>query len=59
MTMSLTLPLDTVTTLAEPTAGPGPKKRALLVVDDEEAVRQSLRAVFRDELQLQAPHRAG
>ena len=49
--MSLTLPLDAVTTLAEPAAQPD-RKGTLLVVDDEATVRQSLRVIFKDDYQV-------
>jgi signal transduction histidine kinase len=49
--MSLTLPLDAVTTLAEPAAHPG-RKGTLLIVDDEATVRQSLRVIFKDDYQV-------
>ena len=49
--MSLTLPLDAVTTLAEPTAQPS-RKGTLLIVDDEDTVRQSLRVIFKDDYQI-------
>jgi signal transduction histidine kinase len=49
--MSLTLPLDAVTTLAEPVAPP-PRKGTLLIVDDEDTVRQSLRVIFKDDYQV-------
>ena len=55
--MSLTLPLDAVTRLAEPTALAEPmtqptRKGTLLIVDDEDTVRQSLRVIFKDDYQV-------
>jgi signal transduction histidine kinase len=49
--MSLTLPLDAVTTLVEPMAPPR-RKGTLLVVDDEDTVRQALRVVFKDDYEV-------
>ena len=49
--MSLTLPLDAVTTLAEPAAQPE-RIGTLLIVDDEATVRQSLRVIFKDDYQV-------
>jgi two-component system sensor histidine kinase/response regulator len=55
--MSLTLPFDAVTTLVEPTALAEPttrpsRKGTLLIVDDEDTVRQSLRVIFKDDYQV-------
>jgi two-component system, sensor histidine kinase and response regulator len=49
--MSLTLPLEATTALAEPTEQPR-RKGTLLVVDDEDTVRQSLRVIFKDDYQV-------
>ena len=46
--MSLTLPLDPVATRVEPTVRHN-RKGTLLVVDDEDTVRQSLRVIFKDD----------
>src|SRR3984885_13940395 len=43
-------PLDTISKPAA--AGAAPQKRTLLIVDDEEGPRQSLRVVFKDEYNL-------
>jgi signal transduction histidine kinase len=43
--------MDTVTTLAVP-APPPSRKGTLLVVDDEDTVRQSLRVIFKDDYQV-------
>jgi signal transduction histidine kinase len=49
--MSLTLPLDPVTMQAEPTTPPS-RKGTLMIVDDEDTVRQSLRVIFKDDYQI-------
>ena len=49
--MTFASPLDTVTELAEPTARHG-RKGTLLIVDDEDTVRQSLRVIFKDDYQV-------
>src|ERR1039458_2131193 len=46
--MTLNLALDSVTTLAEPMVQRS-RMGTLLVVDDEETVRQSLRVIFKDD----------
>jgi signal transduction histidine kinase len=43
--------LDAVTVLAEPVAPPS-RKGTLLIVDDEDTVRQSLRVIFKDDYQV-------
>jgi two-component system, sensor histidine kinase and response regulator len=49
--MSLTSPLDTATTPAMPPEPPR-RKGTLLIVDDENTVRQSLQVVFKDDYQV-------
>ena len=49
--MSFTLPLDATTTLAQPPAQPR-RRGTLLVVDDEDGARQSLRVIFKDEYEI-------
>ena len=48
---SLALPLDAVATQTEPWAQPS-RKGTLLVIDDEDTVRQSLRVIFKDDYQV-------
>jgi two-component system, sensor histidine kinase and response regulator len=48
---SLTLPLDATATQTEPWAQPS-RKGTLLVIDDEDTVRQSLRVIFKDDYQV-------
>ena len=49
--MALTLPIDAAVALAEPAAG-RQRKGTLLIVDDEDGARQSLRVIFKDEYEL-------
>ena len=51
MTMALTLPLDAVAGLEQPTAVPR-RKGTLLIVDDEDGARQSLRVIFKDDYEI-------
>src|ERR1039458_4180100 len=48
---SLALPLDAATTQIEPWEQPS-RKGTLLVIDDEDTVRQSLRVIFKDDYQV-------
>lgn len=48
MTMALTLPLDAVAGLEQPTAAPR-RKGTLLIVDDEDSPRLSVRQIFKDD----------
>jgi two-component system, sensor histidine kinase and response regulator len=48
MTMALTLPLDTVAGLEQPTAA-ARRKGTLLIVDDEDSPRLSVRQIFKDD----------
>jgi two-component system, sensor histidine kinase and response regulator len=49
--MALTLPIDAATTLAQPAARPR-RKGTLLIVDDEDGARQSLRVIFKDDYEV-------
>jgi two-component system sensor histidine kinase/response regulator len=52
MTMSVAVPVDVVTTPVDSLTVPPKGKGTLLVVDDEEGPRQSLRVIFKDEYQV-------
>jgi signal transduction histidine kinase len=55
MTMALTLPIDVIATPAQPVAWPR-RNGTLLIVDDEDGARQSLRVIFKDDYEvLMAP----
>ena len=49
--MALTLPLNAVSTAAQPIAV-RPRKGTLLIVDDEDGARQSLRVIFKDDYEI-------
>jgi signal transduction histidine kinase len=49
--MAFTLPLDAVTTLEQPIVRPR-RKGTLLIVDDEDGARQSLRVIFKDDYDI-------
>ena len=49
--MALTLPIDAAVAWREPAAGPQ-RKGTLLIVDDEDGARQSLRVIFKDEYEI-------
>lgn len=49
--MALTLPIDAAAALAEPPARPR-RKGTLLIVDDEDGARQSLRVIFKDDYEI-------
>ena len=49
--MAISLPTEAGTTLAQPMAHPR-RKGTLLVVDDEDGARQSLRVIFKDEYNI-------
>ena len=49
--MVISLPTEAGTTLAQPMAQPR-RKGTLLVVDDEDGARQSLRVIFKDEYNI-------
>ena len=49
--MSSALPLNSIPTPAQPTAPPR-RKGTLLVVDDEEGPRESLRVIFKDDYEM-------
>src|ERR1039458_670566 len=49
--MALTFPMAVATAVAEPATGPR-RKGTLLVVDDEEGARQSLRVIFKDDYEI-------
>jgi two-component system, sensor histidine kinase and response regulator len=51
MTMASTLSLDTAVGLEQPTVAPR-RKGTLLVVDDEDGARQSLRVIFKDDYEV-------
>jgi len=51
MTMALTLPRDAITTAAQPSAMPR-RRGTLLIVDDEDGARQSLRVIFKDDYEI-------
>src|SRR2546427_2512701 len=51
LTMSSALPLNSIPTPAQPTAPPR-RKGTLLVVDDEEGPRESLRVIFKDDYEM-------
>jgi signal transduction histidine kinase len=49
--MAFTLPTDAVTILEEPAVRPR-RKGTLLIVDDEDGARQSLRVIFKDDYEI-------
>ena len=49
MTLAAALPSETIETLAIHPAVPAPRKGTLLIVDDEDGPRQSLRFIFKDD----------
>ena len=49
--MALTQPLDAVARLEQPTERPR-RKGTLLIVDDEDGARQSLRVIFKDDYEI-------
>ena len=51
MTIALTLPTDAITTAAQGIAAPR-RKGTLLIVDDEDGARQSLRVIFKDDYEI-------
>ena len=51
MTMSASLPLNDISGPADP-ASPTRPQGTLLIVDDEEGPRQSLRSIFKDEYNI-------
>jgi signal transduction histidine kinase len=51
MTMALTLPIDAVTTATQPSVVRR-RKGTLLIVDDEDGARQSLRVIFKDDYEI-------